>query len=334
MSAPRRVVVDTDTGIDDACALLYLAGRPETEITAVTSVFGNCAEEDAVRNIAYVLRLLGLDTPVARGAGRPLAGGRRAGGHHEGEGRGAPDGDGVHGRDGLGDLGHDRPPPPAGGERAAGLLVRLAAERPGELDLLALGPMTNLALALRADPALFTKYRSVVVMAGSGPYVPPGAPLMADTNVAQDPRAARAVFSAPRRELTMVGVDVTATTILPEPALAALRAAGTPVSGFAAEILQAYLELSRRRRGRMAIPLHDPLAAGVLADPSLVTAAAVGPVNVVRDDSSWRAHLMGVPGGPPPAVPCEPAPGTRVVRAVDSARFVDGFVRALTRTPP
>jgi inosine-uridine nucleoside N-ribohydrolase len=314
----RRIVVDTDTGIDDAHTLLYLAGRADAEIVAITSVFGNCEEEDAVRNIGYVTRLLGLDVPVARGAGRPVESAPRIARH-------------VHGRDGLGDRGYDRPLPPVTGESAAELLVRLANERPGELDLLALGPLTNLALALRADPGLFTRYRSVVLMGGSGPYAAPGTLLMIDANVNNDPAAARAVFSAPRDELVMVGVNVTAVTILEEHAIAALGAAGTPRARFAAEILDSYLDFYQKEWGRRIVPLHDPLAAGVLLDPGLATGSVLGPVNVVGDGIQSRAHLMRTADGLPPSFPYEPAPATRVVTEVDSARFVADFVEVLTR---
>ncbi|MEU8271800.1 nucleoside hydrolase [Sphaerisporangium sp. NPDC049002] len=328
MSAAHRVVVDTDTGIDDALALLYLAGRPDAEIVAVTSVFGNCLERDAVRNIGYVTRLLGMSAPIARGAAEPLSATVRV--TRE-----------AHGRDGLGDLGYDRPMPSVTGETASELLVRLADERPGELDLLALGPLTNLGLALRADPALFTKYRSVVLMGGSGPYAAPGDALMADVNVARDPVAARMVVSAPRNELVMVGVNVTATTILEEPDIRALRAAGTPIARFAAEILGPYLDFYEKERGRRVVPLHDPLAAGILLDPGLATAATLGPVEVVREGSLWRARPTRVTAtgvgaaraaedlGPP--FPYERAPGTRVITAVDAAGFTGGFVRTLTR---
>ncbi|GGK89759.1 nucleoside hydrolase [Sphaerisporangium melleum] len=309
-AAARRVIVDTDAGIDDACALAYLAGRADAEISAVTTVAGNCAEPDVARNVGYVLRLLGLSPPVARGAAGPLPGAPAA-----------PRG--THGRDGLGDLGLSRPLPAVTGESAAALLVRLAAERPGELDLLALGPLTNLALALRADPALLTKYRSVVVMGGSGPLAAPAAPLPRDSNIARDPAAARAVFAAPRRRLAAVGVDVTATATLPPEAIAALAAAGTPVARFTAEILTAYLAAGADR-GRGGVPLHDPLAAGVLLDPGLVTGFVLAPVAVVADGPLWRARPAPVrrEGGP--------APDTRVVTQVDAPWFVRGFVRTLT----
>ncbi|GAA4973556.1 inosine-uridine nucleoside N-ribohydrolase [Nonomuraea thailandensis] len=314
----RRVVVDTDTGIDDAHTLLYLAGRPDAEIVALTSVYGNCTEEDATRNIGYVNGLLGLDVPVARGAAEPLRGPAHIAGY-------------VHGKDGLGDLGRDRPLPRVTAESGPELLVRLANEQPGELDLLALGPLTNLALALRLDPELFTRYRSVVLMGGSGPYAPPGTLLMIDANVNNDPEAARAVFAAPRRELVMVGVNVTAGTILDERAIAALRASATPVARFATGILDAYLDFYQNEWGRRIIPLHDPLAAGVLLDRTFATAWTDGPVNVRGDGFLWRARLMRTHDGLPPAFPYDPAPPTRVITAVDAPRFVTDFVEVLTR---
>ncbi|GAA0988869.1 nucleoside hydrolase [Acrocarpospora macrocephala] len=312
----RRIVVDTDTGIDDAHTLLYLAGRPDAEIVAVTSVFGNCEEPDAARNIGYVNRLLGLDVPIARGAAQPLAGVASIAGH-------------VHGKDGLGDLGYLRPMPETAPETAAELLVRLAAEHPGELDLLALGPLTNLAAALRLDPDLFTRYRSVVLMGGSGPYAPPGTLLMIDANINNDPEAARAVFAAPRRRLVMVGVNVTGTTILDERAIGALRA--SPKATFATEILDAYLDFYQNEWGRRIIPLHDPLAAGILLDPGFATGWIDGPVNVRTDGFLSRARLMRTHDGLPPAFPYEAAPDTRVITSVDAPRFVADFVAVLTR---
>jgi inosine-uridine nucleoside N-ribohydrolase len=317
MSDVRRIVVDTDTGIDDAHTLLYLAGRDDASIEAITSVYGNCTQDDSLRNIAHVLRLLDLDVPLARGADGPL----------EGEPRFAWL---VHGRDGLGDRGYDRPEPRPVAESAAEVLVRLGRERPGELDLLALGPLTNLALALRLDPAALARYRSVVVMGGSGPFATPGETRMVDANIHNDPLAAAAVFGATRTELVMVGVNVTATTVLDEEGVARLGAADTPRARFAAEILDSYLDFYRHEWGRRLCPLHDPLAAGVLLDRSFVTAALDGPVNVVTDGFSWRARLMVTGEGKPPALPLVPTPDTHVVTGVDADRFVADFLRVLT----
>ncbi|HEY9523119.1 MAG TPA: nucleoside hydrolase, partial [Thermopolyspora sp.] len=198
--------------------------------------------------------------------------------------------------------------------------------------VLALGPLTNLALALRIDPDLLTGYRSVVLMGGSGPYPELGTSLMIDANVNNDPAAARAVFSAPRGELVMVGVNVTSATILTEHAIAALRAADTPRARFATEILDSYLDFYQNHWGRRVIPLHDPLAAGILLDPSFATAAVTGPVNVVTDGFLSRAHLMRTFDGLPPSFSYDPAPDTKVITAVDSARFVADFVETLSRS--
>jgi purine nucleosidase len=316
-SETRRVVVDTDTGIDDAHTLLYLAGREDASIEAITSVYGNCTQDDSLRNIAYVQRLLGLDVPLARGADRPL----------EGEPLIAWR---VHGRDGLGDRGYDRPDPRTVDETAAELLVRLGREHPGELDLLALGPLTNLALALRLDPHALARYRSVVLMGGSGPFAAPGEMRMVDANVHNDPLAAADVFAAPRNELVMVGVNVTAATLIDEAGLERLGKADTPVARFAAEIFDSYLDFYQYEWGRRICPLHDPLAAAILLDPTLVTAALDGPVNVVSEGYSWRARLMLTSDGLPCALPVQPVPDTRVVMAVDADRFVADFLQVLT----
>jgi purine nucleosidase len=317
MPETRRIVVDTDTGIDDAHTLLFLAGRPDARIEAITSVYGNCTQDDSLRNIAYVLRLLDLDVPVARGAERPLDSDPHIAWH-------------VHGHDGLGDRGYDRPEPKIVDSSAAELLVRLGNAHPGELDLLALGPQTNLGLALRLDPDLLTRYRSVVVMGGSGPYAEPGRSRGVDANVHNDPVAAHAVFHAPRNELVMVGVNVTMTVILDEDRIAELTAAGTPRSTFASEILDSYLDFYQYEWGRRLCPVHDPLAAAVLLDRSYVTAATDGPVNVVTDRFSWRARLMRTDTGGAPSVPVEPAPDTHVVLAVDAPRFLGDFLDVLT----
>ena len=313
----RRIVVDTDTGIDDAHTLLYLAGREDASIEAITSVYGNCTQDDSLRNIAYVQRLLGLDVPLARGADGPLEGQPHIARH-------------VHGHDGLGDRGYERPEPRLVDETAAEMLVRLGRERPGELDLLALGPLTNLALALRLDPHTLARYRSVVLMGGSGPFAAPGEMRMVDANVNNDPVAAAQVFAAPRTELVMVGVNVTASTVIDEPALERLAAAGTPVARFAAEIFDSYLDFYQHEWGRRICPLHDPLAAGILLDRGFVTAAQDGPVNVVTDGYTWRARLMRTSEGQPCALPVRPVPDTHVITAVDADGFVADFLKVLT----
>jgi purine nucleosidase len=317
----RQVVVDTDTGLDDALALLHLAGSPRADVVAVTTVYGNCVVEDSLRNAAHVLRLAGLDdVPLSRGAAGPLEGEAHIAGY-------------VHGRDGLGDLGLHRPDPETTPESAAERIAALADSAPGRYDLLALGPLTNVALALRLDPDLLSKLRSVVVMGGSGPYQPLGRSLMIDANVQNDPAAARALLSAARPAgdtVTLVGVDVTGTVVLDEAMTSSLRRSGTAWGTFAADVLEAYYDFYVHEWGRRVAPVHDPLAAAVLVHPELVTRRATAPAAVTSNGFATRARLLELPDGTPPALPREIAlqPATAVVE-VDREAFLAEFVTGL-----
>ena len=322
----RRVVVDTDTGLDDALALLYLAGRRDVEISAVTSVYGNCGVEDALRNIAVVLGVAGVDgVPIAAGADRPVSG------------REPHLADYVHGSDGLGDLGLQGPRPQVVDATSAELIVALADAEPGAHDLLALGPLTNLALALELDPLVLTKYRSTVVMGGSGPFPPLGVAQIVDANTANDPDAARAVYSAPRSELVMVGVNVGAGAIVDEAAVQALHRS-TEVGRFSAALLEAYMDFYQQVWGRRVSPAWDGLAAGLLVEPAWITAAEDGPVGVVPDGPLHRAHLLRTAEGLPVPFAVDGRPGgaglppTRVALEVDARAFIADFVGVLAGT--
>lgn len=315
----RHVVVDTDTGIDDALALLYLAGRRDVEVSAITTVYGNTLVESALTNVARVLELAGLeDTLVARGAAGPIVGEARIA-HH------------VHGHDGLGDL-WDTPIAPQNLSplSSAELLVELGRSRPGYYDLLPVGPLTNLGIALEIEPNLLTLYRSVVIMGGSGPFPPLGDVLMVDANIQNDAEAAGRVFSAPRAELVMVGVNVTAGTIVDEAAVQALHRAGTRWGAFSARLLEAYMDFYQHAWGRRVSPAHDGLAAALLVQPDWIRRSVSGPVNITSDGFAVRAHLMRTWEGYPVSWPALPAPDTRVVLEVDRAAFLTDFVRVLS----
>lgn len=323
----RQVIVDTDTGLDDALALLHLAGSPRADIAAVTTVYGNCHVEDSLRNAAHVLRLAGLeDVPLSRGAAGPLVGQAHIAGY-------------VHGTDGLGDLGLDRPDPQVTGRTAAQEIVGLVNAEPGRYDVLALGPLTNLALALQLDPELLFKVRSVTIMGGSGPYQPLGRSLMIDANIQNDGDAALALFSAHRPAddtVTMVGVDVTGTVVLEESMTSSLAHSGTAWGEFAAAALEAYHRFYVHEWGRAVAPVHDPLAAAVLADPTLVTRRVSAPAAVTSNGFATRARLLELPDGTPPALPRSVAlqPATAVVdvdREAFLAQFVTGLATGVAR---
>jgi purine nucleosidase len=151
----RKILLDADVGIDDAIAMLHLAGRSDVELLAVGSVHGNIPSDLAAVNARRLLELCGLDdVPVAYGARRPMA-------------QPLATAEWVHGEDGLGNTNQPAPKRGPVAEDAVSQMLRLTREMPGEIDLLAVGPLTNLGLALCLDPELAGRVRSVVVMGGA-----------------------------------------------------------------------------------------------------------------------------------------------------------------------
>ncbi|THG28660.1 nucleoside hydrolase [Naasia lichenicola] len=318
----RQIIVDTDTGIDDAMALLYLHGHERAEVVAITSVYGNTDVESALINIGRVLRIAGRkDVLVARGAQNPIEGTAHIAAH-------------VHGRDGLGDLTPGRFPPADATNLsplpAAELIVELARSRPGHYDLLALAPLTNIGLALELEPDLFALLRSVVVMAGSGAFPALGEYQMVDPNVQNDPIAAERVFTAPRNELIAVGVDVTGSAVIDEKAVERLRASGSAAGEFSAEILESYMDFYRYAWGRRVSPAHDGLAAAILLQPALVTEWRTGPIRVLSDGFAIRGRLMQTADRHAPAWEFDAAPDSRVASAIDYPAFLEEFLGVLT----
>ena len=315
----RHIVVDTDTGIDDALALLYLAGRADVELSAILSVYGNTLVESAVTNIARVLQVAGLDDVlVAKGAAGPIVGEPRIASH-------------VHGQDGLGDI-WSTPVAPKNLSpiSSAELLVELGCSRPDYYDLLLLGPLTNVALALEIEPKLLTLFRSVVIMGGAGPYPPLGTVRKVDANTENDPEAATRVYSAPRNQLIMVSSSVTINTIVDEQGVQSLHRAGTKWGTFSAQILESYMDFYQLTWGRRVSPIHDGLAAALLVQPEWITASTMGPVNIISDGFATRAHLVRTADDLPVCWSTDPAPDTLVVLDVDRAAFLADFIRVLS----
>lgn len=333
----HEVVVDTDTGLDDALALLWLAGRDDVQIAAVTAVYGNCTVDDAVLNAGAVLAVAGVTVggeepaqtpgdavPVSRGAAGPIDGREPHLAHY------------VHGYDGLGDLGRPRPAVATTTRSSAEQLVHLANSEPGRYELLVLGPMTNVAAALELDPDLLLKFRSTVVMGGSGPFPPLGVAQIVDANVGNDPVAAGAVLAAPRTHLLTAGVNVGAGVVIDEADVARLHASPTAVGRLSADLLEAYMDFYQQVWGRRVSPAWDGLAAGLLVEPQWVLAAEDGPMGLVPNGPSWRAHLLRTAeGGSVPFAPAirpggEPVPPvTTVALQVDAAAFLDDFLGVL-----
>jgi inosine-uridine nucleoside N-ribohydrolase len=252
-------VIDTDPGIDDALALLFAWGSPGVAVEALTTVAGNVSLDAATVN---ALRLVALRQPapgprLARGAARPLA-------------RPLSTATRYHGEDGIGDVaGWDPVDGTAVTANAVELLLELADRHASALSVIALGPLTNVALALRTDRRAMSRIARLVAMGGAVD-VPGNVTPDAEFNMHVDPEAAGEVFSA-GLPLDLVPLDATRqATVSREDLVAALRD-GEPRVARAVAAFTAQAFRQDAARGTAGMVLHDPLAVAAAIDPSLVT---------------------------------------------------------------
>ncbi|WP_027460586.1 nucleoside hydrolase [Deinococcus murrayi] len=259
---PLPVILDGDPGLDDAIAwLLAFASSEDLDVLALTTVHGNVGLDRTTRNAGVTLALAGADVPVYAGAERPLL-------------RDPVTAARVHGETGLpaADLPEPRRGPEA--EHAVNFLVRAVRERPGEVTLVATGPLTNLALAFRLAPDLPGKVREVVWMGGStggGNRTP-----SAEFNALADPHAAHIVLTSGAR-VRMYGLNVTMQAVATPERVERLRGLGNRAGRVSAELLTFYAGVYRERYGLSGGALHDPLAVAAAIRPEL---CRTQPINV------------------------------------------------------
>ncbi|WP_350347700.1 nucleoside hydrolase [Agromyces sp. G08B096] len=284
-TTPVPVYFDCDTGIDDAIALAYLLAHPSVRLVGIGTVSGNTSAERAADNTLGLLAAAGVeDVPVAVGAHDFLA---------RSFDRGAV---AVHGDDGLGRVASELPAAtrePEAGVTAADLLRRLSLEHEGELRVLAVGPLTNLALALREDPGLVARVHSVTVMGGAVD-APGNVSLVAEANFRNDPLAAAEALTADW-PVTLVPLDVTMSHTFDEghrERLRAAGAAGAAVPALLAGMLDTYLDFYTPVFGDRRCALHDPLAAAVVAGEVPSAQWRHGVFDVVSDDGPDHGRVI------------------------------------------
>jgi uridine nucleosidase len=252
----QPVLIDTDPGIDDAMAILLALRSPELEVRALTTVHGNADVFQTARNARQILELAERsDIPVAMGAAQPLV--RPFAGVV----------DYVHGANGLGNVSLPPPKMPLVNMPAACFIVEQVMAAPGELTILTLGPLTNLALALHLKPEIAHLVRGVVLMGGAA-FCEGNVSPVAEANIYHDPEAARMVFEAPW-PLTMVGLDVTKKVVMDKLYLAELQRAGNRFTQFIASITPCYIAYHNERYHLDGFHVHDPSAVAYLIRPEL-----------------------------------------------------------------
>jgi len=254
-AAPRRVIIDTDPGTDDAMAIILALNSPEFKVEALTVVSGNVEAKQGLENALKIVSLAGrCDVLVAGGAQRPLN-------------QKLITAQFWHGKNGLANV--ELPPSKCKADPRFGpdLIIEMVHKYPHEITLIPVGPLTNIALAVSKDPSIGALVKNIVIMGGSisGGNVN-GA---AEANIYNDPEAAQIVFNAGWM-VTMVGSDVGERTLITRKYLAELQSSHGPQSDFIAKIADFYLTRSEKS-GYSGAAMYDPLAVGIALDPTLGT---------------------------------------------------------------
>jgi purine nucleosidase len=261
-----RMILDVDTGIDDAMAILYALNRPGIRLEALTTTYGNTDVDTATSNTLRILELAGRsDVPVARGPGRSLLKPFVKGAEH------------VHGRNGLGDVVLPKPHIKAIAEHASDLMVRMARENPGEITLCPVGPITNVAIALAKAPDVAPLFKQIVIMGSTifHPGIHGIATPIADANFWNDPEAAQIVLRSGAK-ITLVGMDVTMKVLLTRAMREEIAREGGLVGETIVRISDFYVRAYESMYPEIdGCGLHDPLAVAIAEDPSLATMEAM-----------------------------------------------------------
>ncbi|HET6806827.1 MAG TPA: nucleoside hydrolase [Frateuria sp.] len=275
MTRPQ-LLIDTDPGVDDALAILM--AHAHADVAGLSIAAGNVGLEHTVHNARVLVELLGATTPVFPGCATPLVR--------------LPEEDAafVHGRDGFGDVGFPPPGHPAADEAAALALLRLTRERPGELTLVALAPLTNVALALRLDPTLPQRVRRLVIMGGAVTGHGNTSRVPAEFNIGFDPEAAHVVFEA-FEEFDLVDWELTLRHAFDEDAFDGWLAAGDARAAFYGSICQVARQ-TNRERGRRGIIAADALAMAVAIDPAVVVRSERRAVAIELDGRLTRGATV------------------------------------------
>ena len=251
-----RAIIDTDPGIDDAIAILYALRHPALEIAALSTVAGNIGLSVTTGNAGRIAALAGVETPVHPGAAAPL-------------GRAPRPETGIHGNDGLGGVVFPKArQAPSAVPAVTAMADLLMQAEPGEIDLLCLAPLTNIALLLDQAPEAARRIGRVIAMGGAVDE-PGNMGPRAEFNLAHDPEAAARVLSAGLR-LTLIPLDATRQFRADAAYLSRLRATGAAPAVAAADLIDAYfVQTAHQAKGVESRPLHDPCVPLLALHPEL-----------------------------------------------------------------
>ena len=254
--SPKRIIIDTDPGVDDALAFLLALASPEIQLEALTTTQGNVTLEKATRNALSVLELAHAShIPVVSGSALPLVQPLRASAH-------------VHGESGLGNAQLPEPQAKSISLHAVDYLIQRVLDEPGEISIFPIGPLTNLAMAIRKEPRFANAVKELVIMGGAilehGNITP-----QAEFNIYVDPHAAHIVFHS-GIPITLIPLDVTHKCLLLQEHVDRLMKISSPISTFIKDVIEVYIKYSSEF-GYSGCALHDPLTLATILAPELLT---------------------------------------------------------------
>jgi inosine-uridine nucleoside N-ribohydrolase len=325
--APRRIVLDVDPGIDDALAMFLAMRSDELRIEAVTVVSGNVIVDLGAENALKLVALAGReDLVVAKGAKYPLQ-------------KKLITAEAVHGEDGLGGKKLPTPAKKLDPRHAVDVIIDVVKRSPGEITLVPVGPLTNIALAFLKAPEIRSQIPEIVLMGGS--IVGGNASPAAEANIYNDPEAAKVVFES-GIPIVMVDLGATAQARLTRKDLERLRASGSGMARYAADLGDFYIAFSESLGFMDGADLHDPLAVGLAIDLSIATDLRPMHIQVETKGSLTYGETVAnrylileatEDAGDHDRISSFPRvkPNARVPVTVDSGRFLDLFLDRLTR---
>lgn len=252
-----KIIIDTDPGIDDAMAIFFAGLSDKLDLIAMTSVFGNVTVDIATRNAMVLAEILKQDIPVAKGHGYPLVQIPN------------PVSDYVHGSEGFGDISAKVPNSKALDIPAHEYICQMINDHIGEIILCPVGPLTNIALALRYDPTIVSKVKSIVIM-GGGLHSGGNVTEFAEANIWNDPHAADEVFAADW-EVTVIGLDVTQKVVCPHSDFSALTLDAPIIGKFLEQATDFYIKFYKEAAGIDGCQMHDPITVIATIHPDLFT---------------------------------------------------------------
>ena len=256
---PKRIILDTDPGADDALAILLMLASPEIKLEAITTVHGNVNIEKTTRNALALLEFLNAThIPVARGCTVPLVKPP-----HQAKG------ESVHGSSGMGQTNLSEPTLKPIDVHAVDYLIERFLAEPNELTLFAVGPLTNVALAIRKEPKFAGAVKELVIMGGairSGGNMSP----LAEFNIYEDPHAAHIVFNS-GIPITLIPLDVTYQCLLTSTDVERLNKIDSPIARFVRDVTADYMAFYLKYEGFAGCALHDPLTVATIIAPELLS---------------------------------------------------------------